>query len=391
MRAIELSMLRTVDDARRRGQRLRVALLCASSCALPRTTSMRKMSAMSLKIGDLEIGAPAVQAALSGYSDLPMRRVARAHGAPYAINEVVIDESVLVRGKGRKRILAVPDDDHPVGGQLMGSEPAVFGQAASDLVEAGYDVLDINFGCPVGKVLGRCRGGFLLGEPDVALEIVDRVLDASAGRVPVTVKMRRGTDDSAESEERFFAILDGAFARGIDAVTVHGRSVRQKYTGRSNWDFLARVKRHLGARTMLGSGDLFSADDVRDMLDQTGVDGVTLARGCIGNPFLFGQVRDLLAGRQPRAPTIGEQRKALEMHLRESLAYWHDHRAIAKFRRHAIKYAPLHPDEITCRDAWVRVKSEAEIGRVLDEFYAEARCKLPQHAMEGGASAPARP
>ena len=342
-----------------------------------RGTIRRKMSAMTLKIGPVVIGLPAVQAALSGYSDLPMRRVARANGAPYAINEVVIDESVLVKGKGRSRILAVPDDDHPVGGQLMGSEPGKFGQAARDLVEAGYDVLDINFGCPVGKVLGRCRGGFLLGEPEIALEIVDRVLEAAAGRVPVTVKMRRGTDDSLESEDQFFTILDGAFARGIDAVTVHGRSVRQKYVGRSDWVFLARVKRQLGARTMLGSGDLFSAYDVRDMLEQTAVDAVTLARGCIGNPFLFVQVRDLLAGRTPRAPTLAEQRAALDLHRREASAYWQDHRSIAKFRRHAIKYAPLHPEEIACRDAWVRVRSQAEIDRVLAEFYDEARFAKP--------------
>ena len=177
-----------------------------------------------LRLGSLEISSPAVQAALSGYSDLPMRRVARAHGAPFALNEVVLDALVLVKGKQQRRILDLPDDDHPVGGQLMGSQPDVFGQAAAELVRAGYDTVDINFGCPVNKVLGRCRGGYLLSEPANALDIVERVLQAVAGQVPVTVKMRRGYDDSPESEAAFFEILDGAFERGVAAVTVHGWS-----------------------------------------------------------------------------------------------------------------------------------------------------------------------
>src|SRR4029077_7899974 len=139
----------------------------------------------------------------------------------------------------------------------------------------------------VKKVLGRCRGGFLLTDPQNALEIVKSVVDAVDGRRPVTVKMRRGFDDSRESERNFFSILDGAFALGVAAITVHGRTVKQRYIGPSNWNFLSKVKRHVGARTILGSGDLFTADAVIQMMDETGVDGVTVARGAIGNPFIF--------------------------------------------------------------------------------------------------------
>src|SRR5690606_301804 len=142
-----------------------------------------------LRIGPLQLDLPAVQAALSGYSDLPMRRVARAHGAPFCVNEVVLDEAVLTRGRLQRRILDVRPDDHPVAGQLMGAVPETFGRAARELVRAGYDVVDVNFGCPVPKVLGRCRGGYLLGDPGTALDIVERVVDACAGDVPVMVKM----------------------------------------------------------------------------------------------------------------------------------------------------------------------------------------------------------
>jgi len=140
-----------------------------------------------LSIGPIRLDMPVAQAALSGYSDLAMRRVARLHGASYTLNEVVLDKLVLVRGKKQRFITRLPPDDHPVGGQLMGAEPAVLAQAAAVLVEAGYDCVDINFGCPVRKVLGRCRGGFLLSQPQTALEIIRCVIDAVAGRRPVTL------------------------------------------------------------------------------------------------------------------------------------------------------------------------------------------------------------
>src|SRR5262245_56740889 len=215
-----------------------------------------------------------------------MRVVARRWGAELAMAEVVLDQLVLLRGKLRDRMLQIGEDDHPIGGQLMGAEPEQFGRAAVELVDHGYDLVDVNFGCPVKKVLGRCRGGFLLTEPDDALAIVRSVLDAVGGRRPVTLKMRRGYDDSAESERDFFTILDGAFGLGVASITVHGRTVKQRYVGPSKWDFLARVKRHVGSRTVLGSGDLFRAEDVKRMIDTTGVDGVTVARGAIGNPFV---------------------------------------------------------------------------------------------------------
>ena len=139
-----------------------------------------------LKIGSIQLDVPFVQAALSGYSDLAMRRLARRYGAPFTLNEVVLDRIVLQPGKQRLAILEVTDDDHPVGGQLMGSDPDQFAPAAFDLAQAGYDVIDINFGCPVRKVLGRCRGGYLLSQPKDAVEIIRRVVDAVGGTRPVT-------------------------------------------------------------------------------------------------------------------------------------------------------------------------------------------------------------
>ncbi|HEX5054377.1 MAG TPA: tRNA-dihydrouridine synthase [Planctomycetota bacterium] len=325
-----------------------------------------------LTLGKVRIGMPAVQAALSGYSDLAMRTVAREHGAPYAIHEVVLDRHVLEKGKLQRRILSVPEHDHPVGGQLMGSVPETFGKAARALVNGGYDVVDINFGCPVNKVLGRHRGGWLLQEPDTALAMVDAVLQAVAGDVPVTVKMRRGSDDSPAAEARFFTILEGAVARGVAAVTVHPRTVAQKYVGPSRWPFLARVKRHLGDFPVLGSGDLFSAFDVLAMLHQTGVDAVTVARGCIGNPFVFGQVAALLAGEPARRPTGAQQRAALHRHWQIAVPFYGGERlALPHVRMHAIKYGQYHKDPVWARDRLVTMRGPDDLLRLVDEVFAD--------------------
>ena len=330
------------------------------------------MSVPPLRLGPIAIDLPAVQAALSGYSDLAMRTIAREHGAPYALNEVVLDALVLQKGKLQRRILAVPEHDHPVGGQLMGSDPDTFGRAARELVRAGYDVVDINFGCPVNKALGRHRGGWLLQDPETALAMVDAVVQSVQGDAPVTVKMRRGSDDSPDAERRFWTILDGAIARGITAATVHPRTVAQKYVGPSRWPFLARVKQHVGAFKVLGSGDLFSAYDVVDMLQQTGVDGVTVARGCIGNPFVFAQVKALLAGRTPLRPTCAEQRAAIERHWRLAVPFYGDERrALPPARMHVIKYAQYHPDPVWARERLVLLRRPDDLLPLVADVFAD--------------------
>jgi tRNA-dihydrouridine synthase B len=323
-----------------------------------------------LSIGSLQLDVPFIQAALSGYSDLPMRRLARRFGAPYTLNEVVLDKLVTQKGKTRTRILRVEPDDHPVGGQLMGADPDVFAPAAADMVEAGYDAIDINFGCPVKKVLGRCRGGFLLSQPQTALEIVRRVVEAVAGRRPITVKMRRAMDDQPESERSFFSILDGAFEAGIAAVTVHGRTVRQRYVGPSDWGFLRRVKRHLGDRVMLGSGDLFSAERCLRMMAETGVDGVAIARGCIGNPWIFAECRALYEGQPlPPPPSVPEQGRTIADHFAEIVRVYGEAHGCKLMRKFAIKYAAYHPRERDVRDAFVSVKTAADFRTALDRWY----------------------
>ena len=325
-------------------------------------------------IGKVDIGFPVFQAALSGYSDWPMRVIARRLGAPYTICEVMLDK-FLVELKERKRtshFLHISAEEHPVGGQLMGSDPHQFAAGAMKLVQAGFDIIDINFGCPVKKVLGKCRGGFHLGQPAIALEIIRRTRDIVPAEIPVTVKMRRGIDDTAASEDHFFEILDGAFETGVSAVTVHGRTVQQRYVGPSKWEFLRQVKSHVGDKIVLGSGDLFTPQDCLNMILETGVNGVTVARGAIGNPWIFAQTKAIAAGKMlPDPPGLLEQRTVIHKHYELAESLYGEARVGQLMRKFGIKYSILHPAHELVRADFVKVKDRQQWQAVLTKWYSE--------------------
>ena len=227
----------------------------------------------------------------------------------------------------------------------MGAAPEEFPPAARKLVEAGFDVIDLNFACPVKKVLGRCRGGYLLGEPRTALEIVGRVRDAAAA----------GDSGDGEDAPRHGrqpgeprAVLRDLRRRVRPG---RGRGHRPRPHGRgsatraaASWEFLREVKRHAGAKTVLGSGDLFTAQDCLDMMRETGVDGVAVARGAIGNPWIFEQARALVEGRPlPPPPSLHEQREVIAEHYRLAEEIYGWPRFGRHMRKFGIKYAQLHP------------------------------------------------
>lgn len=303
-----------------------------------------------------------------------MRLLARRFGASYTLCEVMLDQFLVQVKPHRHRnrhVLHISEEEHPVGGQLMGAEPEQFAAGAMKLVEAGFDVIDINFGCPVRKVLGRCRGGFHLSQPEVAGQIMRRTRDAVPPQIPVTVKMRRGIDDSPRSRDQFFQILDAAFDAGIAAVTVHGRTVMQRYVGPSRWEFLREVKQHAGPRVILGSGDVFSAHDCLAMIRQTGVDAVSVARGAIGNPWIFQQARALASGAPlPSPPSTHEQATVIREHYQLAYELYGD-RCGALMRKFAIKYAALHPHHARVRSAFVQARTTAEWLATIEHWYAD--------------------
>jgi tRNA-dihydrouridine synthase len=198
-----------------------------------------------------------------------------------------------------------------------------------------------------------------------------RTRDIVPTEIPVTVKMRRGIDDTTRSRDNFFQILDGAIATGISAVTIHGRTVVQRYVGASNWEFLAEVKTHVGtAIKILGSGDLFSAEDCLRMLARTGIDGVTVARGAIGNPWIFSQCRALAAGLSlPAPPSLHQQADVMRTHYDLCERTYSPERAPFLMRKFCIKYSQSHPSHDAIKLEMTRMRSRLEFEQVLQHHY----------------------
>jgi nifR3 family TIM-barrel protein len=323
-----------------------------------------------MHIGPVHLAIPFCQAGLAGYSDRAMRVVARRRGCPYAVTEALLDVIMLGGGHGLRKSIDVNDEDHPVAGQVIGSEPHEMARAANILAESGYDVIDLNFACPVKKIKNKARGGHMLLDADRAITILKVTRDALDPSVPTTLSLRRGFDDSAESEERFHRIVQAAWEYGYAAARVHARTVEQKYLGRADWSVLAKAKRHYPDRTILGSGDVFTAADAVRMLSETGVDCVWIARGAIGNPWVFDQAAKLLRGEPIAPPTISEQRAALEEHFAMAMEIHGESLAGRRMRKMGIKYSRFHPEAAKVKEDFINVASLRGWTSALNRWYS---------------------
>ncbi len=321
-----------------------------------------------LRLGRLIVDFPVVLAALAGYSDAPYRQICFELGAPFATTEVILDRFLLKDSKLRRRLVRPDEAGRPVAGQIMGDDPETMARAAVSLRELGYDVIDLNFACPVRKVLSRRRGGFLMTRPESALDIVRAVRGAVPDR-PLTLKLRKSFASADATRDAFWAIARGAFDAGADGLCVHARSVEQKYSGPADWTFLADVKRAFPERTIIGSGDVATAKDALRMLAGTGADGVAIARGAIGNPWVFGQARDIAAGREPRPPSLTEQRDVIARHYELAAAHYGARKIAPMMRHFGIAYARLHPCPKEVRKAFVEVRSATDWKAVLETYY----------------------
>ncbi|MEQ9454572.1 MAG: tRNA-dihydrouridine synthase family protein [Phycisphaeraceae bacterium] len=333
-----------------------------------------------MRLGRLQIDAPFYQAGLAGYSDAAMRLVARDHGCPHCVTEAMLDHFLVAGGQGL-RAAELRDDDHPITGQLMGSAPEDIARGAQILVHLGYDAVDINLACPVKKIKKKARGGHLLSDTQTAVAILKAVRQVVPDEIPLTVKLRRGSDDSPEAAERFYRVFESAIENDFAGATVHGRTVEQKYLGPAHWAFLADLtrrysgsKNRVGRFTIGGSGDIWNARDIFRMIEQTGVDWVSVARGCIGNPWLFRQARALMTGDQAEAsrpPGIAEQRSVLLRHFQLSLELHGEQQASRMMRKFGIKFSRHHPEGEAIKQGFIAVSSLADWHAVLDRFYAE--------------------
>ena len=321
-----------------------------------------------LKIGNLKLDVPFFQAPLNGYSDYAMRRLALDFKVPLTFSGVMLAKSASSAKMLRNPLFRPQDDEHPVGAQILGNDPAIMAAGAKSLQDAGYDIIDLNFACPVPKVLRRGRGGWLMREPETVIQIYRQVRDAVS--CPVTMKLRAGYGKGSESYDNYYAIVYEASRLGIDALTIHGRTVLQRFTGNVDWDILADTKRQFPDTTIIGSGDLFEPVATVERLRTSGLDGLLIARGAIGNPWIYQGLHAVLAGEPiPKPPSLAEQGQVMTRHFELICRFYKPASAVRYFRKFLVRYCRRHPMRKQVQQSFLAAKDGTQLLAEIQKWY----------------------
>lgn len=315
---------------------------------------------------------------MAGVTNAPFRRLCREFGAGLYVSEMIGARS-LVEGNEKTLALARFDPDEvPRSIQLYGTDPGALGEAVAFLVsDSGVDHIDMNFGCPMGKVTRHGGGAALPWKTDLFRSIV-RSAVTNAGDVPVTVKFRKGIDD-----EHLTYLDSGLIAEeeGAVAVALHARTARQLYSGEADWDAIRLLKDAVTTIPVLGNGDIWTAADAIRMMEATGCDGVVVGRGCLGRPWLFRDLADVFAGREPQTPpNLGEVGAIMIRHATLLVDHFGDPFGINLFRKHPSWYLKGFPAGPALRDAFARVSSLDELVGLVDQL--DSDLPFPEAANE---------
>lgn len=288
-----------------------------------------------MKIGTVEISAPLALAPMAGVTDLAFRAVCRAQGAAYTVTEMVSAKALCYQDKKSLPLMELAPDEHPAAVQLFGSDPGCMEEAAAIVLEKAHpDILDINMGCPVPKVVKSGDGSALMRDPKLAVQVARAVL-RGAGGLPVTVKLRTGWDKGSVNCVQVALALQEA---GVAAVAVHGRTRTQMYAGRADWNVIRDVKAALDIPVM-ANGDIFSGEDAARILRYTGADIAMVGRGVFGNPWIFRDARAVLAGGAvPPPPTLQERCDTAMAQFRLAREHKGEKIACLEARRHYAWY-----------------------------------------------------
>lgn len=322
----------------------------------------------ALKLGSIAVDPPVVLAPMAGVTNVAFRRLCRTFGAGLYVSEMVTARA-LVEGNAKTLAMVAFDRDEPVRSvQLCGVDPQVMSGAVSRLVdETGVDHIDLNFGCPAGKVTRQGAGAALPVHRRVFRAIVGAAV-AAAGSVPVTVKLRIGIDERHVTYLEAGAIAE---AEGAAAVTLHARTAEQLYSGDADWSSIARLKSTVTTIPVLGNGDLWEASDALAMVAATGCDGVVVGRGCLGRPWLFRDLADAFAGRSLQAPpSLGEVTAMMRAHAELLCASFGEGIGVRQFRKHAGWYLTGFPVGPVVRRTLAQAGSLAEVNLQLDRLPA---------------------
>lgn len=285
-----------------------------------------------LKIGSLELANPLILAPLSGISDLPFRLLAKEQGCALVCTEMISAEGLLHNRRATDRLLQTRPEEGPLSVQIFGSRPGSMGEAARVIEDYGADVLDINMGCPVRKVVRGGSGAALLKDPERAREIIQAVRRAIS--IPLTIKIRSGWD---EKSLNFLDMARMAEELGVDALTLHGRTRTQGYGIKADWEVMGRAKSELHI-PVIGNGDLNSPEGVTDFFNRTGCAGAMIGRGALGNPWIFRQALNMLQGQPCQELPLEEREETILRHLEMMAERRGEIHGVKEFRKHLIWY-----------------------------------------------------
>ena len=287
----------------------------------------------TLQIGNVTLENNLILAPMAGVSDLPFRLLCREQGAGLVCMEMVSAKAILYKNRNTEELLTIDPKEHPVSLQLFGSDPDIISEIAKQIEERPFDILDLNMGCPVPKIVNNGDGSALMKNPRLAGEIIEKT--ARAIKKPLTVKIRKGFDDAHVNAVELAHIAQES---GAAAVAVHGRTREQYYAGHADWDIIRQVKEAVSI-PVIGNGDIRTPEDVAAMAEQTGCDGYMIARGAEGNPWIFRQILHYFeTGEHLARPDFSEVTEMLLRHAKMQIDCKGDYTGIREIRKHAAWY-----------------------------------------------------
>jgi tRNA-dihydrouridine synthase B len=323
--------------------------------------------ARNLKIGSLKLANPLLLAPLSGISDLPFRLLAKEQGCALVFTEMISAEGLSRKAKATLKLLKSLPEERPLGVQIFGPKPETLAEGARVVEGWGGDLIDINMGCPVRKVVHGGSGAALLKDPSRVREILKAVRRATS--LPLTIKIRTGWE---EKSKNFLEVGKIAEEGGADAITLHGRARSQGYNVKADWEDIRLLKDSLRI-PVIGNGDILSAASIPKILNYTGCDGAMIGRGAYGNPWIFAQGLNLLRGGTPEEPAPEEKEQVLLRHLSLMVEGKGEDHGLREFRKHLIWYTRGFRGSVDFRSRIPQWETLEETAAQIRDFFRKIR------------------